>query len=122
MSDLYSKLAATAQRLLADKGQPMTVTARTPGAYNPAISGATPGAATTPVVGVMLDYTEAAFRADGDGAVLRGDRKAIVSAQGLTEVVMGDTLTVGGEVWSVVRAKKLNPAGTVVIHTLQVRK
>jgi hypothetical protein len=100
----------------------MTVTVCTPGVYNPTISDATPGSTAVTVVGVMLDYTEAAFRADGDSAVLRGDRKAIISAQGLPEVGMGDTLTVGGEIWSVVRAKKLNPAGTVVIHTLQVRK
>lgn len=125
MTDLYNKMAATAQRLLREKGQAMTLTRRTPGAYNPATSAATPGATTIAVVGVLMSLRQqdrVTLRTDDPESLLRGDRKAIISAQGVSEVAPGDTLTIGNELWSVVNADKLNPAGVTIIYTLQVRQ
>lgn len=115
----YGGLRVTADRLLRDKGQAMTLNTNASGAYDPET-----GAAVTPAnvacTGVILDYT--AQEIDGTQIETR-DRKIILSAVGLPAPPdAGDTITVQGAIHAIIDVKPLEPAGLAVIYTLQVRK
>jgi hypothetical protein len=115
----YADLRATADGLLTDKGQSMTLTKTTAGTYDPETGTSTPTTEAHTVTGVVLDYPNREI----DGTlILRGDKKVLVSADGLAvDPAPQDTLTFGGVVNQVIDAKPLRPAGTVVLWTLQVR-
>jgi hypothetical protein len=115
----YTDLRATAAALLTDKGQSMTLTKRTSGTYDPATGAATVTEATYSVTGAVFDFPAAVI----DGTLIQqGDKKVLVSALGLSvEPDVDDSLTIGGTAHQIVQVKKLSPAGTTVLWTLQVR-
>ena len=98
MSQFYDRTAATAARLLASYGQPVSITRTSGGTYDP-LTGETTGQTTT-------TYT---------------DKKLLCAAFEVDPVVT-DTVTVGGLDWTVMRVKTLSPAGAAVLHELQVRR
>lgn len=116
----YSKPAATAQRLLERFGRAVTLTRKTPGAYDPA-TGA-PGAGTTAThagTAALFDYQQK----DIDGTHIRvGDQRAYIAPDLAVTPQTGDTLTVGGDTWSVIASRPLAPAGVIVLHDVQVRR
>lgn len=116
----YAKTAATAARLLLKFGRSVTITRTTPGTYDPA-TGA-PGTGTTAThagTAVLLNYAQR----DIDGTHVRvGDQRAYIAPDLAVTPQTGDTLTIGGEVWSVIASRPLAPAGTVVLHEAQVRR
>ena len=116
----YAGLQATADKLLRTFGQPMTLTRRTPGAYNPATGTATVTETDFPGVGAIFDIAGQEF---GEAMVQQGDRKALLSAKGLGAVpAVGMHLTQNGVEWSVVNMKAIDPAALAVVYELQVRK
>ena len=120
MSDFYSGLAQTALRLLQEYGQPMTLTRRTAGAYNPATGAATITSTTADAQGAIFDIRGKEFDPQ---MVQVGDRKIIMAAVGLDFAPEpGMHVTVGADEWSVVQAGAINPGAVDVIYKLQVRK
>lgn len=115
----YTDLRATAAALLTDKGQSMTLTKRTSGTYDPATGAATVTEATYSVTGAVFDFPAAVI----DGTLIQqGDKKVLISVLGLSvEPDADDSLTIGGTAHQIVQVKKLSPAGTTVLWTLQVR-
>jgi hypothetical protein len=116
----YTRSQDTALRLLRKYGQSMTLTARTNGAYDTATGAQTVTETAHTVTGAMFDYPAKMI----EGTLIRqGDKQAIVAASGLAVTpAPGMKLTdAAGAVYTVVTAEALNPAGTAVIHTLQVR-
>ena len=109
----YTKLRATAQRLLASNGKAITMVRTIDGAYDPA-TGST-GATTINVsgVGVLLKYSNKEI----DGTTILGsDRKLIYS---------GDELQVDDQYINerVVSVMPLDPDETgAIIYTCQLRK
>lgn len=116
-SALYPALKATASGLLSDKGQPMTLTVRTSGAYDPATGTAAVTATTETVSGAVFDYAAK----DIDGTLIkRGDKRVILEASTLIPTSTC-TLTIGGVVHNIVEAVPVNPGGVVVIYKVQAR-
>lgn len=116
----YARHAATAQRLLERFGRAVTLTRKTPGAYEPATGAPGVGTTTTHAgTAVLLEYTQR----DIDGSHIRmGDQRAYIAPDIEITPQTGDTLTIGEEVWSVIASRPLAPAGVVVLHDAQVRR
>lgn len=118
MSFDYASLQVTANRLIEQFGQTATISRQ-------AASGATPWAPTLTETGyevksVMLDYS--AREIDGTD-ILSTDQKAYVAVGTLPIAPKpGDTLTVGGVAFEVIRSMPLAPAGVSVFFQLQLRK
>lgn len=115
----YSELAENAQELLTEFGQPVTLTRATPGSYDPS-TGATASATseTYTVHACVFGYAQR----DIDGQTVRvGDQVAYLPTIGAVLPRTGDTLTVGGTVFSVVAGRQINPAGTAVLFEAQLR-
>lgn len=119
MSGFYEDMAATAAEMLAEFGQPVTVTRETPGGYDPATGTTTAGTVQTwAPAGVKLDYTQREI----DGTLIKsGDQRVYMSAEAGLDPQTGDTVTLGAEVWRVVTSRTLAPAGVAVLLDVQVR-
>lgn len=122
MAFAYAPLAATARRLIDSFGQPVTLTRRTAGTFDP-VTGAVTGAAdeTQAAVAVLLDFTAAeSGQAMTEGTQVRqGDKKMLIAAEGL--IWAPDELTkvtdAAGTVWGISNMKTLSPAGTPLVYT-----
>ncbi|RZJ12072.1 MAG: hypothetical protein EOP39_04600 [Rubrivivax sp.] len=116
----YDKTAATAARLLAKFGAPVTVARVTPGAYDPETGTNGAGSSETwSPSGVKLDYT--AKEIDGT-LILAGDQRVYMSAVAGLDPQPGDAVTLGADVWRVVKSRTLAPAGVAVLLDVQCRK
>ena len=121
----YNRLAATAKKLLKGKGQSLTLTKITAGTYNPATGGFTgAGTSTQTAYGAIFDYGTKQI----DGTLIKaGDKQLLLSAfktdgAALTAPVLGDTVSIGGVVYTLVEPlKEVNPAGTVVMYECNLR-
>jgi hypothetical protein len=113
----YSGLQSTAAALIAGKGQPITLTSRTPGAYDPATGTAAITVTTEVTAGVVLDFSSK----DIDGTLIKvGDKRVILKATTILPTTTS-TLTIGGVVHTIVDAYPVNPGGTLLIYKIQVR-
>lgn len=114
----YADMAATAGELLAEFGQDVTLVRGLTGAYTPATGTATVSGTNSYGKGVVLDYNQR----DIDGTLVRqGDQRVYLSVDVGVTPQTGDSLLIGGQKWSVVASRTLAPAGTAVIHDVQVR-
>lgn len=120
-----------AQRLSADtlietKGQTVTLTRRTAGAYNPATGSAAVTETTQTGKGVILPFGPG-LRRQGGTSITADDRQCLLSAlnsagAALTEPKVGDKLTdASGQVWSVIEVSPLAPAGLKIMFDLTIR-
>jgi hypothetical protein len=117
---VYTRSAATAKRLLTKYGQWSTLTEQTPGSYDPATASVSVTATGHTVIAAAFDFAAK----DIDGTLIQqGDKRVYIAAQGLAITpAPGMTWTdANANVFRVITAQPLNPAGTAVIHTLQVR-
>ena len=121
----YTRLQATANRLLKGKGQSITLTKITAGTYNPETGGFTgAGTSTQTAYGAIFDYGTKQI----DGTLIKvGDKQLLLSAfktdgAALTAPVLGDTVSIGGVVYTLVEPlKEVSPAGTVVMYECNLR-
>ncbi|MCR6502589.1 hypothetical protein MUO32_26535 [Shinella sp. CPCC 101442] len=113
---LYTRLQATAQRLIAKFGQQGTVTrlVQSGPSYDPV---QTP--TDYPCMLVVMDYEDRAI----DGTlILRTDKLLYVSTQGLSIAPdRADTISVGEQTFAIKNVKQINPAGLVVYYEVQGR-
>jgi hypothetical protein len=116
----YAGLRSTASALLQDKGMAMTLHKRTPAAYDPATASTMVDEVDHACTGAQFDFP--ALLIDGT-MIQRGDKKVVLSAQGLTVVPdVGDAMTAGTTRRNVISVKAIAPADIVVAYVLQVRK
>lgn len=115
----YTDLRSTAHGLLRDKGATLTLTKKTSGAYSQSTGAATVTETTYSITAAVFDYPQRVI----DGTLIQqGDKKVLVSAQGLTvDPDVDDAVTISSVSHQVVRARKISPAGEIVIWELQVR-
>jgi hypothetical protein len=115
----YTDLRSVAHRLLTEKGATLSLTQRTSGAYDPNTGAATVTTASHSITAVVLDYPQRVI----DGTLIQqGDKKVLVSAEGLTvDPDVDDYVVIASTDHRVVRARKISPAGEIVIWELQVR-
>lgn len=115
----YTGLRATADRLLQGKGKDMTLRKRTPGTYSETTGTVTVTTADHAVTAAEFDYPRLFI----DGTmILQGDRKVVMSAEGVTVSPEPDDQVISGDTTKkVVTAKPIAPGGIVVAWILQVR-
>ena len=112
-------MAATASRLLKDKGASVTFTRTVTGSFDPVTGVETPG---TPVTikgsGAAFDYKHTEI----DGTIIqRGDIRFLFEPTTI-EVAIGDTVPVDSVTYRAMDANPLKPAGTTVLQVIQLRK
>lgn len=118
MSINYTGLAATAQKLIKNAGRAVQFYTPASGEVYDPISGTTsPG---TPAVyidgfGVKLSYKHFEF----NELVQAGDAKLIYSG---TKPSIGQYIDLDGETWRAQDVKPLEPAGTNLMYTVQLRR
>lgn len=122
--DFYTRMQATANRLLKGKGQVITLTRQTSGAYDPATGAATVTTTTQNGYGAIFDYGNKNI----DGTLIKqGDKQLLLSAvnaagTALTAPALNDTVTIGGVVYTFVQPlKTIAPAGTTVLFDCNLR-
>lgn len=116
----YTNLRATAQKLIASKGQGALLVKQTEGVYDIA-TGQSPVAQSTYAVKVVVT----SFKESDNGGtlVLQGDKRVIIGCEGLSVVpTKDDLLTVGGIAHSIIDIKAINPGDTAVIYIAQCRQ
>ena len=118
--DFYTKLEATAARLLAKFGQDIFVTKNAVGLLNPATGVATVDSVTTTEKGVELDFV---YRSFGEGfetkTVVRTSNRRVLCTGG-SVIESGDSVVINSRSYKVVVAKLVNPAGLTVLYDLWV--
>ena len=124
MNDFYTKMQTTANKLLKGKGQAVTLSRQTAGAYDPATGTSTVVVTTQNGTGAIFDYEDK----NVDGVlILSGDKRLLLSAMSstgsaLTAPEVNDTVTdAGAVVRTITRIKTLAPAGTVVMYECNLR-
>ena len=121
--EFYSKMQATANRLLKGKGQEITLTRQAAGAYDPATGTAAVTTTTQTAYGAMFEYGDKNI----DGTLIKeGDKQLLLSAinsagTALVAPALNDTVTINTVVYTVVRIKPLSPAGTTVLFDCNIR-
>jgi hypothetical protein len=121
--EFYSKMQATANRLLKGKGQEITLTRQAAGAYDPATGTAAVTTTTQTAYGAMFEYGDKNI----DGVLIKeGDKQLLLSAlnsagTALVAPALNDTVTINTVVYTVVRIKPLSPAGTTVLFDCNIR-
>lgn len=112
---------AFADRMIAAKGQAVTLTRRASGAYNPATGAAAITTTTQTGKGVIFDFGDGLRKIAGTN-IPATDRQCYLSALGITRPEVDDTLTdASGVVYTVAAVSELSPAGTDILYTLTLR-
>jgi hypothetical protein len=113
----YVGLAATASRLLQDKGQQITVTRSTGGTFDP-VTGSASGESVTQFTayGAVFDYT---VNQRADSSIQAGDKRVLMESGNAPKI--SDTITTADGDSTCIDFKVLAPAGEVVLYELQVR-
>jgi hypothetical protein len=123
MSFDYAATAAEAADLLGEYGQSVTLTRKTPGAYDPETGAVSASGATHTGMGCAFEYAQR----DIDGTeIKRGDQRLYLSPKQTDGSAMptpqtGDTVTIGSLIYAVMASRPLAPAGIVVLHDVQLR-
>lgn len=115
----YSGLAATATRLLTDKGQSMTMSKAGHAAYTPAAGAPAIGASTVTVVGIVKD---APVGPQLPGSLVRAGDRELMIAPTAPDPIDYDTVTVLGEVNSIIDSKVFAPGGVALYYKVIVRR
>jgi hypothetical protein len=121
---IYTKLRATANKMLKGKGQTITLTKQTPGTYNTSTGAVTVTTATSYAYGAIFDYGNKSI----DGTLIKsGDKQLLLSAYStttgtlLTAPVVNDKVTVAGITYTITQIKTVAPGGTTVIYDCNIR-
>lgn len=122
MSEFYTDLAATAESLLQELGQLITLRKQASGTYDSSTGTATVTPADTVGVGVALGFNDQrrTFGRIEGTAVQVGDRRVLW--RGLAVPAPGDQLLIGGVAWTILAADQLNPAGVVLLYEIHARQ
>ncbi|UST60773.1 hypothetical protein [Pseudomonas moraviensis] len=118
----YGEMAVMALEMIAEFGQPVTISKTASGEYDPETGGESPGARIEQMAqGILLDFTGQEFQ--NNSLIKQGDKKLKIAAQGLEWVPdLLDKVIIQGRTWSIVPPlKEVNPAGTPILYELQVR-
>lgn len=117
----YTELRKTAEKLLIDKGQRVTLRKASSGGYNPATGTNTVTYTSySNIPAAVLNFKN--FEIDGT-LILRSDKKILLGADSLTVVpAKEDQISIAGVYHAVLEVEQVSPAGTDVIYKLQCRR
>jgi hypothetical protein len=114
----YNSMAATASKLITKFGAVGEIKRTTGGSIDPVTGTVTAGTTViyTPNT-IVQKYADELV----DGArILSSDRMIILD--NTIEPVSTDTITIGGENWSIVSIRESNPAGIPLVYFVQARR
>lgn len=121
MSLLSDELQRTNKALLAARGESVTFRRVTEGSYDPS-AGTTSGDTTDDetVTVSFIDYRDDQI---DDGFIQRGDRMALLNADGVSKVPqIGDQFVGANDTVNVVNARELRLGGSAIVYQCQVRE
>ncbi len=124
MSEFYNRLAATAHRLITDKGTTcQIISAPISGGFNPETGQMLPDMPATIQQGrcVVLNYSSSLVN-QPESLIQQGDKKILLSATGVTIDSLNGKIEALGDTYTIVSAKDLNPAGLTLIYELHGRR
>ena len=114
----YARPRATAERLVTRFGMAMVLIRTTVGEYDPSTGELETTAAEYDATGVKLDYEQK----DIDGTLVKeGDQRVLMAPSLAISPQTNDQLEIGTVTWTVVASRPLNPAGTLLLHEVQIR-
>lgn len=121
---LYADLAAVADDLLAEFGQPVTIRRQTPGSYDPDTGSATVTTADESGYGAVFDFGlhQSGLSFSAGNMILAGDKQMLLSPVGITVPAPGHLAIIGSETWAIVSVKTTAPAGVAVLYECLLRK
>ena len=118
MNAFYARRAAGVAKLLARRGQTISVTRTAGGSVHPVTGVVTPGTTQTlSAKGIMRPYPDKLI----DGTrITASDREVILDDS--FEPALTDLLQIGGQSWSVQEVTAVNPAGTPIVYRVRARR
>lgn len=119
----YGDIANLAREQLREFGQMITLRdVSEGGAYDPNTSAPAAGTANADHkrLGLLLDWSEGLTEERGT-AIRQGDKKLYMEA-GIVPSMEDQIITADGTVYGIVGISELNPAGTVLLYTLHLRR
>ena len=117
---LVDSISSLAKSVIAQHGAAATLTKVTASSYNASTSEATKSSTSASISGVMENYSY--HLVDGT-RIKQGDQKVLIAARDLSFIPeAGDTVTIGGAVWTVVSVLTNFYKDVSVSYELQVRK
>ena len=116
----YSDMADTADELITEFGQAVTLKVSAGAAYDPETGSSTVTYTDQAGHGCVVDFDKKLI----DGTKVRiGDKLVLLSPLGISEPKDGDQLVIGAETWQLVPPVTVTaPAGVAVLYEVQVRK
>ena len=116
----YSDMATTADELITEFGQAVTLKASAGAAYDPETGSSVVTYADQSGHGCVVDFDKKLI----DSTKVRiGDKLVLLSPLGISEPKDGDQLVIGAETWQLVPPVTVTaPAGIAVLYEVQVRK
>ncbi len=116
----YSDMADTADELITEFGQAVTLKVSAGSAYDPETGSSVVTYTDQAGHGCVVDFDKKLI----DGTKVRiGDKLVLLSPIGISEPKDGDQLVVGAETWQLVPPVTVTaPAGVAVLYEVQVRK
>jgi hypothetical protein len=114
----YENLLITADNLLAEFGQAVTITSKSTGQYDANTGGYSETEVTVSTVAVVDTFTD---NEKSSGSIKFSDRKLLVSPVGVTAILPNDVITIGTDKFSVIDVSVIKPASVVVLYEVQVR-
>lgn len=116
----YLVTQTSAARLLAEKGQTVTLTARTPGAYDTGAGAATVTETVVETSGVVLPLSRGLRHQDG-GDIQVGDQQLLLPGD-IDAPAIDTKATIGGVDYTIVEVSPLSPGGVAVLHDCVIRR
>lgn len=119
MSDaFYTRMAATASKLLNKFGGAVTVVRNVGGSVNPVTGVVTPGSNTTLTgKGLLNKFSDDLI----DGTRIKASDRLLMLDSSF-EPVMTDKPTIASQNWTIVEIRTIKPANVAVMYALQVRR
>lgn len=115
----YAATAASATRMLTQYGRTITRTIVTAGAYSLSTDEVTQTTATESRIGALFDFPDALQNMRGN-LIQVDDKRLYLDPNGAA--ALNDRYTVGSTVYTVVSISETNPAGTVALYDLHLRR
>lgn len=115
----YAEVAANALETLTEFGRDVVRRAFSAGVYDPATGLVTPSTADTTRKGALFDFG-AGQTLERGSLIQGGDKRLLLDAT--ATVSPQDHFIVGGVEYLVITVGEINPAGTIVLYDLHLRK
>lgn len=119
MTGFYQDMALTAQQMLTEFGQVVTLRRLGAGAYDTSTGRNTlPAPSDVPINGAVFDYPPGQVNGPG-GLILAMDKRLLLSPG--TIPTIEDRVIVNSIIYSIKGIQEINPAGIVVMYDMHIR-